>query len=69
MTMLEALQRMKDDQTVGDFLFPALPKPIKGRVGSLSADMVVVESQLGADTYQYVTHPSNVYLVQKKAAP
>lgn len=64
--MYDALKEIKDKNRVGDFLFPALPAKIKGKVTYLAEDMVVVDSEVDGDTFQYITHPDNVCIVQKK---
>lgn len=65
--MFEALQDIKDNNRIGDFLFPSLPSKIKGKVSFLSKDMVVVDSDVGGEVYQYITHPNNVCIVQRKS--
>lgn len=64
--MIESLKEMKDNATIGDFLFPGLSRPIKGKVTSLKDKRVVIESDVGGKTYQYITHPDNVCVVQVK---
>lgn len=65
-SMYEILQDMKDKETVGDFLFPAMPRKIKGKVGYLMSDAVWIESESDGQTYYYITHPNHVCIVQKK---
>ncbi len=65
--MFDTLKDIKDDDKVGDFLFPSLPSPVKGKVGHLSEKMVVIESEVGSEVFQYITHPDNIFIVQKKA--
>jgi hypothetical protein len=62
--MYEELKEIKDNNRVGDFLFPELP--VKGKVTILTIDTVVIESQTDGQTYQYITHPDNVVIVQRK---
>lgn len=65
--MFKALKEIKENDSVSDFLFPSLPRKIKGKVGFLSEEMVVIESQVDGDFYQYITHPNNVCIVQRKS--
>lgn len=65
--MFAALNEIKENDRVGDFLFPSLPSKIKGKVSFLSVEMVVVDSEIDGEVYQYITHPNNVCIVQKKA--
>ena len=65
--MFKALQDIKENDRVGDFLFPSLPSKIKGKISFLSEKMVVVDSEIDGQIYQYITHPNNVCIVQKKA--
>ena len=65
--MFETLKDIKENDRVGDFLFPSLPSKIKGKVSFLSEEIVVVDSQVDEEVYQYITHPNNVCIVQKKA--
>lgn len=65
--MFEALKEIKENDRVGDFLYPSLPSKIKGKVTFLSQDMVVVESSIDGELYQFITHPNNACIVQKKA--
>lgn len=65
--MFEALKDIKEHRRLGDFLFPSLPSKIKGEVSFLSEEMVVVESEVDGELYQYITHPNNICIVQKKA--
>ena len=65
--MFKNLQAMKDNDKIGDFLFPSLPKKIKGRVSFLSKEAVWIESKVGTQVYQYITHPNNVCIVQRKS--
>jgi hypothetical protein len=65
--MFEALQDIKENDRIGDFLFPSLPSKIKGKVSFLSKEMVVVDSEVDGEVYQYITHPNNVCIVQKKS--
>ena len=65
--MFKSLKEMKENDRIGDFLFPSLPSKIKGKISFLSKEMVVVESVLDGEPYQYITHPNNVCIVQKKA--
>ena len=65
--MYKALKEIKDTNSVGDFLFPSLPRKIKGKVGYLADDMVVIESENSGQVYQYLAHPNNVCIVQKKS--
>lgn len=65
--MLAALKEIKENDRVGDFLFPSLPSKIKGKVSFLSKEMVVVDSEIDGELYQYITHPNNICIVQKKA--
>ena len=65
--MFEALQDIKENDRIGDFLFPSLPSKIKGKVSFLSEEMVVVDSEVDGEVYQYITHPNNVCIVQKKS--
>jgi hypothetical protein len=62
--MYTELKEIKDKNIVGDFLFPA--NPVTGKVIILTIDTVVIESQVDNQTYQYITHPDNVCIVQKK---
>lgn len=64
--MFKTLQDIQQNDRIGDFLFPSLPEKIKGKVGFLSADMVVVDSEIGGEVYQCITHPNNVCIVQIK---
>ncbi len=64
--MYKALKDIKDNNRVGDFLFPSLPSKIKGTVGHLAEDMVVIESENSGQSYQYIAHPNNICIVQKK---
>ena len=64
--MFDTLQDIKKNDRLGDFLFPSLPSKIKGKVSFLSKDMVVVDSEVGGEVYQYITHPNNVCIVQRK---
>ena len=64
--MFDTLQDIKINNRLGDFLFPSLPSKIKGKVSFLSKDMVVVDSEVGGEVYQYITHPNNVCIVQRK---
>lgn len=64
--MFEALQDIKENDRIGDFLFPSLPSKIKGKISFLSKEMVVVDSEVDGEVYQYITHPNNVCIVQKK---
>lgn len=64
--MFTALKEMKENDRVGDFLFPSLPSKIKGKVTFLSQEMVVVDSKADGEVFQFVTHPNNVCIVQKK---
>ena len=45
--MFQALKDIKENDRVGDFLFPSLPMKIKGKVGHLSKEMVMIESEVG----------------------
>ena len=65
--MFETLKDIKENDRVGDFLFPSLPSKIKGKVSFLSEEMVVVDSEVDGEVYQYITHPNNVCIVQKRA--
>lgn len=65
--MFEALKNIKENDIVGDFLFPSLPSKIKGKVSFLSEEMVMVDSEVDGEVYQYITHPNNVCIAQKKA--
>ena len=65
--MFTVLKEIKEAGRVGDFLFPSLPCKVKGKVGFLSAEMVVIESAVDGDLFQYITHPNNVCIVQKKS--
>jgi hypothetical protein len=65
--MFEALQDIKENDRIGDFLFPSLPSKIKGKVSFLSEEMVVVDSEVDGEVFQYITHPNNVCIVQKKS--
>ena len=65
--MFEALQDIKENDRIGDFLFPSLPSKIKGKVSFLSKEMVMVDSEVDGEVYQYITHPNNVCIVQKKS--
>ncbi len=65
--MFEALKEIQDNDKIADFLFPSLPSIIKGKIGFLSKEMVVVESKNDGELYQYITHPNNTCIVQKKA--
>ncbi len=65
--MFKILQEMKQNDRTGDFLFPSLPEKVKGKVSFLSQDMVVVDSEVGGEVYQYITHPNNVCIVQLKS--
>ena len=64
--MFESLKDIKENDRIGDFLFPSLPSKIKGKISFLSEEMVVVESGDDGEIYQYITHPNNVCIVQKK---
>jgi hypothetical protein len=64
--MYEQLKEVKDNDRVGDFLFPSLPNKVKGKIISLAEDMVVVESNIDGDNFQFITHPNNICIVQKK---
>ncbi len=64
--MYDALKDIQKNDRTGDFLFPSLPTKIKGKISFLSETMVVVDSDVGGDVYQYITHPNNVCIVQKK---
>lgn len=63
--MYEDLKKIKESGIVADFLFPGLPGPVKGKVISLTAERVIIESQVGGKTYQYLTHPYNICIVQE----
>ena len=65
--MFDALKDMKENDRVGDFLFPSLPSKIKGKISFLSEELAVVDSEVDGALYQYITHPNNVCIVQKKA--
>jgi len=65
--MFDTLQDIKNNNRTGDFLFPSLPKKIKGKVSFLSKDMVVIDSDVDSEVYQYITHPNNVCIVQRKS--
>ena len=64
--MFEALKKLMDSNKQGDFLFPSLPKKIKGKVSKLSQDMAVIESVMNEETFEFITHPNNICVVQKK---
>jgi hypothetical protein len=66
--MYDQLKDIMDNNRIGDFLFPSLPAKIKGKISFLSREMVVVDAEEDGETYQYVTHPNNICIVQKKAA-
>jgi len=65
--MIKALKEIKENDRDGDFLFPSLPNKIKGKVSFLSEEMVVVESTVDGELFQFITHPNNVCIVQKKS--
>ena len=65
--MFAILKDIMVNDRVADFLFPSLPSKIKGKVSYLSEEMVVVESKIDGEQFQFITHPNNVYIVQKKA--
>ncbi|MHC4645487.1 MAG: hypothetical protein ACYTBJ_08290 [Planctomycetota bacterium] len=65
--MFETLKDIKKNKRAGDFLFPSLGGPIRGKVSYLSEEMVVVDSKIKGQVYQYITHPDNVCIVQKKS--
>lgn len=65
--MFAALTEIKENDRVGDFLFLSLPSKIRGKVSLLSEEMVVDDSEIQGELYQYITHPDNVCIVQKKA--
>lgn len=65
--MFETLKDMKENNRAGDFLFPSLPSKVRGNVSYLSEEMVVVDSEIAGEVYQYITHPNNVCIVQKKS--
>jgi len=65
--MFEALKDIKENDRVGDFLFPSLPSKIKGKISFLSKELSVIDSEVDGEVYQYITHPNNVCIVQKKA--
>lgn len=65
--MFKALKDMKDNNRAGDFLFPSLPSKVRGNVSYLSEKMVVIDSEVAGDVYQYITHPDNICIVQKKS--
>lgn len=65
--MYKALKEIKENDRVGDFLFPSLPSKIKGKISYLSEDMAVIESENEGQMYQYIAHPNNICIVQKKA--
>jgi len=65
--MYKALKDIMDNDRIGDFLFPSLPSKIKGKVSFLSKEMVIVDSRVDGELYQYITHPNNVCIVQIKA--
>ena len=65
--MFEVLKDMKENNREGDFLFPSLQQTIKGKVSYLSKEMVVIDSEVAGNVYQYITDPDNICIVQKKA--
>ena len=64
--MFETLKKLEDDNRIADFLFPSLPSPIKGKISFLSEEMVMVDSVVDEETFQYITHPNSIVIVQKK---
>lgn len=64
--MFETLKEIKENDRVADFLFPSLPSTIKGKISFLSENMVMVDSDVDGQIYQYITHPNNICIVQKK---
>ena len=64
--MFDALKDMKENDRVGDFLFPSLPSKIKGKISFLLEKLAVVDSEVDGEVYQYITHPNNVCIVQIK---
>ncbi|MHC4759424.1 MAG: hypothetical protein ACYTE8_12275 [Planctomycetota bacterium] len=64
--MYDTLKKIKDNDKIGDYLFPSLGAVIQGKIVSLSDDMVVVSSKLNDETFEYATHPNNIVLVQRK---
>ncbi len=64
--MFKILKKMKEDGTIGDFLFPSLPSRIKGKVSHLLDDVVFIESRIDGEVCEFITHPNSVYIVQKK---
>ena len=64
--MFDALKDMKENDRVGDFLFPSLPSMIKGKISFLLEKLAVVDSEVDGEVYQYITHPNNVCIVQIK---
>ena len=65
--MFTTLKTLKDNNTSGDFLFPSLPRKVKGTVSYLTADMVVIDSEDSGTVFQYITHPNNICIVQIRA--
>ena len=65
--MYNSLKDLSKNHRECDFLFPALPNIIKGKVTHIKATRVVIESDIDGEIYQYITHPSSIYIVQKKA--
>jgi hypothetical protein len=65
--MFDTLKKLQDDHKIADFLFPALPKAIKGQVIRLTQDRVIIESDSDGDNFQYICHPNAAIIVQKKA--
>lgn len=64
--MYNTLKKIMDGDSVSGFLFPGSPKPIKGKIAFLSLDMVVVYTHVDGKIYEFITHPNNICIVQKK---
>lgn len=64
--MFEALKKLMDSNKQGDFLFPSVPNKVKGKVSKLNQDMAVIESVVNGETFEFITHPNNICVVQKK---
>jgi hypothetical protein len=64
--MYNALKKIIDSDGVSDYLFPSLPEPITGKIAFLSHEMVVVSTHVDGKTCEFITHPNNICIVQKK---
>ena len=65
--MFETLKSLKEAGTEADFLFPGIDGPVKGKVSQLKNSRIVIEAVEGGTTFQYLTNPNAVVVVQKKA--